>query len=364
MASAQRLSYIARYPFLPEAREYLSAYGFTLENLADPAYSKILDLAFTRVKNALERGENVEPLEEVNHEDVLASYALAVALVAASGDRFLARRFALAEASLAQRFLNQALEEGDVGEVLEIARKLGMDVEPEEEVVGGVHYGYSIGVADYLKGASAFNDPNWKLVNRVVREGRVLIEARELTRLMRDRVEARVLEALSRVEEEGVKLPPKLEALVNQLKSMLPERRIDEERIKATAKPAAWPPCMKAIYSKLVSGESVSHFANFALASFLLNAGVPPEEVVSIYSRRSDFDERVARYQVEHIAGRRGSRTRYTTPSCGKMRTNGLCIEDGKICGGVKNPLTYYRRALRRMRKGDKGKAEKRGKRG
>lgn len=225
--------------------------------------------------------------------------------------------------------------------------------------MGGTRYQYSVGFADYLRGASRFNDPKWKLVNRVVRAGRVLVEARELIRLLRDRVEERVLEAVERAGRERLKLPENLESLVGEIRSMTPKVEVDETKIRATARPEAWPPCMKAIYSKLVSGESVSHFANFALASFLINAGVPPEEVVSIYSRRSDFDEKVTRYQVEHIAGLRGGGTRYTPPSCEKMRTNGLCVEGGRLCGRVKNPLTYYRRALRRGGgKRDKGEAE------
>lgn len=363
MSSPQGLSILARYPFLPEARKYLSAYGFTLQSFADPAYSKIVERAFQRVRDALERGEHVELPEVEDELAELASYPLAIALVAAVGDRFLMRRFALAEASLAQRLL--AVEDREM--LLRIAREyLGIDVREEERVVGGTRYQYSLSLSDYLKGASVFNDPVWKLVNRVVIEGRVLVEERELVRLLRDRIEAHILETLEKAAGERIKLPPNLERLVGELKSLLPKRVIDVEKIKATAEPEAWPPCMKAIYSKLLSGESVSHFANFALASFLLNAGVPPEEVVSIYSRRSDFDERVARYQVEHIAGKRGSRTRYTPPSCEKMRLNGLCVENGRLCGGVKNPLTYYRRMLRRKRGGgaDTGKAESGEKRG
>ena len=48
------------------------------------------------------------------------------------------------------------------------------------------------------------------------------------------------------------------------------------------------------------------------------------------------------------------------------MRLNGLCVENGRLCEGVKNPLTYYRRMLRRRRGGetDTGKAESGEKRG
>jgi len=335
---------LAKYPFLPEAREYLSAYGFTLDQLTDPAYRPILERAVARVVRAIEGGEAAEPWEVEDRVAELASFPLAVILVASAGDRFLARRFALAEAVVAQRLLQA--EDDDF--VLDVARRVfGIDVRREERVVGGVQYRFSMGLADYLRSASKFNDPSWKLVNRVVDAGRVMLEARELVRLLRDRVEERVMRLVEEAGRERLKLPQQLLQEVERIKAMIPRRSVEEASIKATAKPEAWPPCMKEIYRRLTSGESVSHFANFAIASFLLNAGVKPEEVVSIYSQRSDFNERIARYQVEHIAGMRGSRTRYTPPSCEKMRTNGLCIEDGRLCGPVKNPLQYYRRRLR-----------------
>ncbi len=342
---------LAKYPFLPEAREYLSAYGFTLDQFSDPAYKPILERAVARVTRAIEGGEAAEPWEIEDKVAELASFPLAVVLVASTGDRFLARRFALAEAVVAQRLLNSE----DEGFVLDVARRVfGMDVEREERTVGGIQYRFSMGLADYLRSASKFNDPTWKLVNRVVDRGRVLVEARELVRLLRDRIEERVLRLVEEAGRERPNLPQPLLQEVERIKSMIPRREVEEASIKATARPEAWPPCMKEIYGRLVGGESVSHFANFAIASFLLNTGVRPEEVVSIYSQRSDFNERIARYQVEHIAGMRGSRTRYTPPSCEKMRTNGLCIENGRLCGPVKNPLQYYRRKLRELKKKEK----------
>jgi DNA primase large subunit len=59
-------------------------------------------------------------------------------------------------------------------------------------------------------------------------------------------------------------------------------------------------------------------------------------------AERPDFNEKIARYQVEHIAGLRGSRTRYKPPSCQTMRSLGLCVEDGRLCPKwIKNPLEF-----------------------
>ncbi|MCD6260949.1 MAG: DNA primase large subunit PriL [Thaumarchaeota archaeon] len=361
MPSASRLSTLAKYPFLPEARKYISEYGLTLESFSDPAYSKIVERAKQRIVDAVRLGERVDPSNMSEDEVVeLASFPLAIILVAAVKDRFLARRFALAEASLATKLLSEDAKDAKRGSktVLRIARDVfGMDV----EVTGNE---YSMALRDYLKASMRFNAPSWKLVNRIVDRGRVMVTISELIRLLKDRVVEYVLENVEKAMARPPKLPENLQRIVDEIKSILPSKRYEEEIISGESSPEAWPPCMKLIYQEIMRGENVSHFANFALASFLINIGMSLDNILKIFAHRPDFNQRIARYQIEHIAGLRGSRTKYTTPSCDTMRTNGLCVEDGKLCGGVKNPLVYFRRSLRRLRKADKNKAEVEGERG
>jgi len=362
METARRLSIRAKYPFLPESREYLAKHGLTIESFADPVYSRIVERAKARILDAANYGDSIGPWNLSDDELVeLASFPLSIVMVASIGDRRLARRFALAESSLAVKLL----EEEDEEVVLKIAREVfGMDVKVEKRIISGIEYDYSLGLKDYLRGALLFNKPEWKLVNRIVERGRVLVTSHELIRLMKDRIMDYVLELIDRAWGKPPKLPNPLEDAVKELREKLPQNLIEIELGSELGGPETWPPCMRAIRERLLAGENISHFANFALASFLINIGMKPEEILSLYANRPDFDARIARYQVEHIAGLRGSRTKYTTPSCSTMKTNGLCVRNGELCGGVRNPLTYYRRAMRRKLKLDKDKAEMGGERG
>jgi DNA primase large subunit len=74
------------------------------------------------------------------------------------------------------------------------------------------------------------------------------------------------------------------------------------------------------------------------------------DNVIDLFRSISDFDERMTRYQVEHIAGTRGSRTRYVPPRCDTLRTHGICISMDEICRKVRHPLTYYRRKLKNIK--------------
>jgi DNA primase large subunit len=67
---------------------------------------------------------------------------------------------------------------------------------------------------------------------------------------------------------------------------------------------------------------------------------------VKVFVSVTDFDEEFTRYQIEHIAGLRGSRTRYTPPTCSTLRTHGVCVNPDRICGRIKHPLSYYRRKI------------------
>jgi DNA primase large subunit len=69
-----------------------------------------------------------------------------------------------------------------------------------------------------------------------------------------------------------------------------------------------------------------------------------PENVTELFKNFSDYSERMTRYQVEHIAGDRGSRTRYTSPRCDTLQTHSVCVNPDELCGRIRHPLVYYRR--------------------
>ncbi len=111
--------------------------------------------------------------------------------------------------------------------------------------------------------------------------------------------------------------------------------------------PEAMPPCVRHLIDSLAEGKNVQHMGRFTLASFLVNIGAGEEDIVKAFKPASDFSERMTRYQVEHIAGKRGGRTKYTCPMCTTLKTHGVCYKPDDICGTIRNPLSYYKRKAR-----------------
>ena len=75
----------------------------------------------------------------------------------------------------------------------------------------------------------------------------------------------------------------------------------------------------------------------------MLAIGKPIDEIVMMYQNAPDFNEKITRYQVEHLAGLKGSRTKYSVPSCEKLLNENLCFATEE-CSGIVNPIQFGRR--------------------
>jgi len=210
-------------------------------------------------------------------------------------------------------------------------------------------YDFALYFSDFLKNAAEFHDKKWKLVNRLLFNGKVYLTKQEVSRLLEEEVR-RYVEG--KLDAKVRSTTPNIMDRINRLKQLAIEKRgeIHLEEIPKRVVMAAFPPCIKGVYDKIASGRPTSHIGRFALTSFLVNTGMTLEDVINFFHTVSDFDERMTRYQVEHIAGVRGSRTKYIPPRCGTLRTHGICNTPDDICKRIRHPLAYYRRKLKTVK--------------
>jgi DNA primase large subunit len=319
------LGVLARYPILPETRQFFET--FAVEELE--GYAEATKL---RIVEALQRGEKGVLPREDPFEDLL-TFGLARVLCIAIREPWLLRRWALAEASRMERYLHVEAEEL---KAMVLRDLLNVEIVDDERLSD--EFSYKVQLAQYLKLNRELADPQWRLVNRMVHRGYVHLTEAEVVRLFRQKA----YQLLSSVENAPKirvqQLPPKLQEAAEDVMRELVRLRSAYAYETATAPSADWPPCMITIRNHIAEA---SHRELFAFAAFLVNRGFSVEQILAILSERPDFNERIARYQVEHIAGLRGSRTKYKPPSCQTMRSFGLCVEDGRLCPKIRNPLEY-----------------------
>ncbi|MBS7288857.1 MAG: DNA primase large subunit PriL, partial [Candidatus Freyarchaeota archaeon] len=257
----------------------------------------------------------------------------------------LRHRFAVAEAKRAQRLFKDEDEET----LIDIAKRtFSINCNPAKKDIGRRRYSFKIHFSDYLRYASSFHDPYWKLVNRVLSGGYVFLAKDDFTRILASAVEKK----LSEPREAPAKMPLEVKRIVDEIafRVIAKREKYTFKEVEGEVVEEAFPPCISALISAIRRSQPLPHSARFTLTSFLLNVGYPVESVISLFSEVPDFREDLTRYQVEHIAGMR-SGTKYTPPKCETMRTYRLCLSHEK-CGNVKHPLEYYRKHRQRYLRG------------
>lgn len=332
----------AKYPFLRETVDLVDVLNLTLDDIADPSYQKVLERAEQRVSQAILTGETIASMDDDLTE--LLSFPVANMFITAIGNKFLGRRYALAEAVRANRLLRGESE----ARIARMGRiEFDWDLRLTEERLDGRLYRFELRFSDFLRNAASFREPKWKLVNRLLRNGYVLLTKPEAVRLLQEEVQSKMSELVSR--SQRLDLPELLQARVKKLSRLFEENRsrITGEDLPTQVTIEAFPPCMRQAFEGLMAGRRTSHMERFALTSFLVNAGMDIEDIVKLFVSVTDFDEQFTRYQIEHIAGLRGSRTRYTPPTCSTLRTHGICQNPDRLCDRVRHPLTYYRIKVR-----------------
>jgi len=303
-----------------------------------------LNRAQERVEEAIEDALVTRKLHNIGIE--IPSFPIAIMMVIALANPYLKKRCALAEA----KAVYNLLEEEDREKIIGIAKNFDWNIKPVEDGADVKVYDFSIHFANFLKNTATFHDKKWKLVNRVVLQGNVYVTKSEASRLLQEEVQRHVEEKLN---VKVSSLPPNIMEKIEQLKQLFIEKRgkiQSEETPKATVT-AAFPPCIKELYETIKSGHHLSHIGRFALTSFLINVGMTVENVVDLFRSLSDFDERMTRYQVEHIAGEKGGRTKYIPPRCDTLRTHGVCVGSDDVCRRIRHPLAFYRKKLRSVQK-------------
>jgi len=336
----------AKYPFLRSGLNLLEGLDLQLDELAGPAYSKVVDRAKERVVEAIIDGEASSRL--VDPQTELLSYPIAVMFVTLVSEQFLNRRFSLSEAVRAYSLLQKE----DEDRILDMAlNEFEWDIKEDPETIDGEVMNLKLSFSGYLRLAAGFHEPKWKLVNRKMEAGYVALTDKEAARLMQVEVEKWVNERVSTPSKFPLPLP--LQTRLDEIKKVFEENR---SRLGGSALPdevinEAFPPCINYCLEGLMAGRRASHMERFALTSFLVNIGMPVDQMVSFYTDVTDFDESLTRYQIEHIAGLKGNRTKYTPPTCNTLRTHRVCRNPDRICDRINHPLSYYRRKIWMMQR-------------
>ena len=326
----------ARYPFTSEAGEFVKSLNIGVDDLASEPYNLILKRAEQRIRQALFKPDELSPQEQDPNIEI-PSFPTAIMLMAFVDSENAKRRYAVAES----KSFSKKLKDEEPEKVLEIAKgTFGWRIKHPDERTGTVDF--LLHFREYLTNSRNMNELKWKLTNRYLKSGYIQLTKDETARLLEEEIQKKILE---KTKHPKVEPPKALQEILSEINGLASVRSASQDLVQTfSIEVADMPPCIKRMIDTLSSGGRLSHIGRFTLTSFLINAGATEKDVMDFFKTASDFDEGKTRYQVEHISGGRGGKTRYTPPKCDTLRTHGLCVGPDELCKRVKHPLSYYKR--------------------
>lgn len=334
---------LAKYPFLAEAGEYLRDKGFNLEQLGHPDWMPLVEKAYGRIVVASSGqvyGSDMKQLNDLDKDMEILSFIVAIILLKATGISTLTRRFSLSEARRAERYLEHDLSKKQNEKTVsnnetsvrdsDFPLKILQELFSIQVVVKNDEF--MLNVPNYLQRAVHFHEKEWKLVNRRVSSGFVHLTAHETVRLIRSELGQYIN---SRIQSITLPLiPDTFKARVQDL-VLLATKFSD-----AVVVSSDYPPCVKHAIEVLEKGENLPHSGRFLLATYLLARGQTTDQIAPLFKNAPDYNERITRYQLEHISGSSGKGTKYQCPSCDKLRSENLCFATSE-CDGIINPIQF-----------------------
>jgi len=328
---------LSHFPFLKKAQDPIRSRFASLGNLLSTEKGQYLvSRAVIRIQDAWSQKKGNEPTVEDSPEDEIAEYAIARIIISCVNDKQLIDRLTRYESERAYYFLvnevewnsNYVQEDTEYSRLWTlIADELGIHITQDR-----------MPVPDYVELVAPLHDDRYRLINRRVEKGWVFVNKNERYDLLRERI--RVLLRRDLPHKVPKEICDLIGPRVAEIKKVYQEQmlrqfgKVDEN---------AFPPCIQALILALAAGTNLTHAGRFALTAFLHNIGMNSTGIAELYSRSPDFDVEKTMYQVEHITGRGGTSTEYTTPSCAAMQTTGLCVHKDPLCEKISHPLSYYK---------------------
>ena len=339
---------LAKYPFLKQtATVYIKPLDLQLNDIASMGIEEALKRAEERVSEAIKNRTVGKPLK--NQDDEITSFPLATLIVIATENSLIKKRYALAEAKQASNNLiafNESKEK-----IVRIAQDFDWKIRANPKMNSELPLEFITHFTDYLRNTTHLHDKKWKLTNSILSDGNIYLNKKDVARLLEEEVRRRIEK---RLDVKVPKFPAEFTLIAERIKKLAQETvgQSELDEMPKVVVQAAFPPCINALYADAASSHHLSHIGRFTLTAFLVNIGMTPESLNELFKTLSDYNERLTRYQIEHIAGERGSGTRYTSPQCSILQTHGVCKNKDDFCRRIYHPLAYYKRKQRTINSG------------
>ena len=376
---------LARYPFLPQATEWIQnlavEHEIDLDELLDGEWmEKARSRARIRLIDSIESKDGVavvggDIFTEEGRIIEAFSFYYARLVVFASEDERLISRWAQAEATRAEQVLTRDSENLEIIAktfISEIDKDVDLNQKKQslnmtnsrklrQSQDGNL---WKIGMPDFIEICPKITGARWRLANAQISKGKITLfneqqysSSAKLARLLRERIKHHIeQEALQKMQNIDMELAMRLAEPVGMVRNLMASKASEAINLVG-AEESDWPPCMRKIIADLANGVNVNHFGRVFLASISAKLALPEESCIGFFRGAPDFNEGTTTYQVNHVYN-----GEYTPASCGKLKVNHNCPVlpgDDRLCdiSWMDHPLKYIRATQRWKAKNQQAQA-------
>ncbi len=328
---------LAKYPFLNEASLYIKDTHFDLLEFDRSEMSFIINRSFEKIESFIKNNETRQYYKIDKFEIEILTFLASLLILKSASIDIITKKFALFESMRFEKYLIDDLKNSFKDEtkrliLLKIFKEVfKIDVYAETKTIEL----YKIRVPEYIRRSILFHEQEWKLINRTVKDGYVYLDVSEIVRLFRNELSLLIIDKIKNMKSITF---PKQVLIKSQILKNYWDSINKKTDVDIVNKKSVTPPCIDHLYRVLDTGENLPHSARLLLATFLLFSGKSIEEITEMFKKLPDFNERITRYQLEHLSGKTGSSKKYFVPSCEKIKMENLCHETN-VCKGIINPV-------------------------
>jgi DNA primase large subunit len=269
----------------------------------------------------------------------LALYPLLQIAISLIGNRIISNGFRNIYAKHCQselKKINAKIEYPD--QILEkISINIGVNCQllRKKKVIGRIQYPFTMKFDSFLKTASRLKEDRWKLINNHFVDGQVFLIRDNVIYLLREEIRKKVSPDINQIDDDlraQLEQIPEIKNLLKHVEDLISKNadRFNSSLMASDEKIGSdlYAPCIRVILYKGNQGENLNHNERLAIAFYFLNTNHTIEETVDIFRTSPDFDESIARYQVEFAGGVGGKGKKYSMYSCAKLKSLHLCFAD------------------------------------
>jgi hypothetical protein len=321
-------NFIIRYPFSNKAKEFLKSKNINLfdvdEKIIKQATLFLLKNIPQNYNEQERRWNNYKTIDDPRVAELFVKlYPISKILVLLVNNISLTQSFANYYEKQLRFYLLNALDENELNDIInDLCPNLCLELDK-----------YYISLIDLL---SLDLGDDYKLEYSNLENGNIFLKKEEVIDLLSIILKKKILRTENLEKKEYPKLFLEYSKFIENKILELDTFKIYNNFKINKPNINEYPPCFKKLYTELISGRQLSHYANYHLAVFLANIGYNLEEILNFYRNAPNFDEKIARYQIKNIFDKK-----YSVASCQTIKSNGFCVNDCK----VKHPLQLFNKS-------------------